>query len=139
MFPVTTTGASTLTSPSSDDACGERRIPTTPVGSGTLKLKNGPATGLDDPTTCATLSAQPRANQTQRSTAASTLAAASSRFTPSLEGHLIGELGAPAVEHLGDAVEDLSPVVGGRAGPAGLRLARRYDADSPAGWLILRR
>ena len=48
VFPVTITGASTLTSPRSEDACGAS-TPTTPVGSGTLKLKNGPATGFDDP------------------------------------------------------------------------------------------
>ncbi len=83
VFPVKSTGASTLTSPRSDEACGAT-TPTTPVGSGTLKLKNGPATGLEDPATWATLSDQP-AYQTQRSTAASTLAAASSSLVPSLE------------------------------------------------------
>ena len=82
MLPVTITGASTLTSPRSEDACGAS-TPTTPVGSGTLKLKNGPATGLEEPATWATLSDQP-AYQTQRSTAASTLAAACFWLVPSL-------------------------------------------------------
>ena len=35
------------------------RGPTTPVGSGSEKLKYGPATGLARPATCAYLSAQP--------------------------------------------------------------------------------
>ena len=37
-LPLTMTGARRLTSPSSDDASGAM-TPTTPVGSGTLKLK----------------------------------------------------------------------------------------------------
>lgn len=45
--------------------------PTTPVGSGVEKLKNRPATGLAEPTTAPSLSAQP-AYQTHRSTAWST-------------------------------------------------------------------
>ena len=55
---------------------------TTPVGSGTLKLKYGPATGFADPVTWAILSVQP-AYQTQRSMAASTWAAALRRVRPS--------------------------------------------------------
>jgi len=43
------------------------------VGSGTVKLKYGPATGFAVPTTCAILSAQP-AYQTTRSIARSTSA-----------------------------------------------------------------
>ena len=58
VLPVVTTGASTDTSPSRLDSCGAR-APTTPVGSGSEKLKYGPATGLALPTTCAYLSAQP--------------------------------------------------------------------------------
>ena len=46
-------------------------MPTTPVGSGSVKLKYGPATGFDEPSTCASLSAKP-AYQTQRSIARST-------------------------------------------------------------------
>src|SRR4029450_7105255 len=46
-------------------------IPTTPVGSGVVRLKYGPATGLAPPYTWAILSDQP-AYQTQRSIAAST-------------------------------------------------------------------
>ena len=58
VFPVVSTGASTDTRPSSDESCGAS-TPTTPVGSGSEKLKYGPATGLVEPTICAYLSAQP--------------------------------------------------------------------------------
>src|SRR6266498_711082 len=34
-------------------------------------------------------------------------------------GHLVDELPAPALEHLGDPVEDLAAVVGGEPGPSG--------------------
>ena len=68
------TGATTPTSPSSEDSCGASTA-TTPVGSGVERLKNGPATGLALPTTWVSLSAQP-AYQTSRSTAASSAAAA---------------------------------------------------------------
>ena len=44
---------------------------TTPVGSGTVKSKYGPATGFELPSTCASLSAHP-AYQMTRSIAAST-------------------------------------------------------------------
>ena len=54
-----------------------RSRPTTPVGSGTVKLKYGPATGFDEPSTCASLSAQP-AYQTKRSIDALDLARARS-------------------------------------------------------------
>ena len=70
VLPVTIAGATTLTSPSSDDSCGARTA-TTPVGSGVERLKNGPATGLAPPTTWVILSAQP-AYQTRRSIASST-------------------------------------------------------------------
>ena len=43
-------------------------MPTTPVGSGTVKLKYGPATGFAAPVACASLSAHP-AYQTSLSTA----------------------------------------------------------------------
>ena len=48
-----------------------REDPTTPVGSGIVKLKYGPATGFVPPSTCASLSAQP-AYQTMRSIEVST-------------------------------------------------------------------
>ena len=67
---MTTTGATALTSPSSDDACGASTA-TTPVGSGVDRLKNGPATGFALPVTWVILSAHP-AYQTSRSTASST-------------------------------------------------------------------
>jgi hypothetical protein len=81
VFPPASTGASTLTSPSSDEACGARTA-TTPVGSGRLKSKYGPATGLVPPRTAASLSVQP-AYQTQRSMAASTAARAFDVDSPS--------------------------------------------------------
>ena len=71
-LPVTSGGASRLTRPSSDEVSGAT-TPTTPVGSGIVKLKYGAATGLDEPRTWAILSAQP-AYQTQRSMARSTTA-----------------------------------------------------------------
>src|SRR5207247_6798485 len=69
-FPPTSAGASRETTPSSAGSSGAR-MATTPVGSGTVKLKYGPATGFEPPSTWASLSAQP-AYQTTRSTAAST-------------------------------------------------------------------
>jgi hypothetical protein len=72
VLPPASTGASRDTSPSSAGSPGAT-IPTTPVGSGTVKLKYGPATGLDPPSTCASLSVQP-AYQTMRSTVRSTSA-----------------------------------------------------------------
>src|SRR4029079_19824206 len=53
------------TSPSSAGSAGAT-IATTPVGSGIVKLKYGPATGFAPPSTWASLSAQP-ADQTTRS------------------------------------------------------------------------
>jgi hypothetical protein len=72
VFPPTITGASRDTIPPSEGVSGAS-TPTTPVGSGNVKLKYGTATGLEDPSTCANLSAQP-AYQTQRSIASSTSA-----------------------------------------------------------------
>ena len=72
VLPPTIAGASRDTRPASGGSSGAT-IPTTPVGSGSVKLKYGAATGFDEPTTCANLSAQP-AYQTQRSTAESTSA-----------------------------------------------------------------
>ena len=74
-------GATTLTSPSREGRWGAIAA-TTPVGSGTEKLKYGPATGLLDPRTWAILSDQP-AYQTQRSIAASTCVAARREEEPS--------------------------------------------------------
>ncbi len=81
VLPVATTGASTLTRPSKLDSGGASTA-TTPVGSGTLKLKYGPATGLAAPATWATLSGQP-AYQTHRSIASATVRAASGPERPS--------------------------------------------------------
>src|SRR5205085_5169398 len=69
-LPPTIAGATLDTRPAKAGS-GGARMPTTPVGSGTVKLKYGPATGFDDPSTCATLSGQP-AYQTTRSIVRST-------------------------------------------------------------------
>src|SRR5439155_12105229 len=66
-FPETITGAIRLTNPSNAGSVGAT-IPTTPVGSGMVKLKYGPATGFALPATWAILSAHP-AYQTHRSIA----------------------------------------------------------------------
>src|SRR5690349_14183583 len=50
VLPEAMTGATTETSPSSEEDCGAR-MPTTPVGSGADTLKYGPATGLRLPST----------------------------------------------------------------------------------------
>src|SRR3954470_3922757 len=70
VLPPASTGARREVSPSSGGSSGATTA-TTPVGSGNVKLKYGPATGFDPPSTCASLSAQP-AYQTQRSIARST-------------------------------------------------------------------
>ena len=72
-LPPASTGASRDTRPSSAGSAGAT-IPTTPVGSGTVKLKYGPATGFAPPSTWASLSVQP-AYQTTRSVARSTSSA----------------------------------------------------------------
>src|SRR5579884_3833073 len=69
-FPPTSGGRSRVTSPSNGGSSGASTA-TTPVGSGTVKLKYGPATGFEPPSTCGSLSAQP-AYQTIRSIARST-------------------------------------------------------------------
>ena len=81
MLPLTTTGASTDTSPRSEDCCGARTA-TTPVGSGAVMSKYGPATGLRPPSTWAILSDHP-AYQTQRSIACDTSVSARRAGTPS--------------------------------------------------------
>ena len=70
MLPPTSAGSNRETIPSSGGSAGAT-IATTPVGSGIVKSKYGPATGFELPMTCASLSAQP-AYQTVRSIAAST-------------------------------------------------------------------
>src|ERR687889_1722021 len=81
VLPPASTGASTLTRPSSDDCWGARTA-TTPLGSGSEKSKYGPATGLAPPSTAASLSVHP-AYQTHRSMAASTAARALEPDSPS--------------------------------------------------------
>src|SRR5437764_9448762 len=80
-FPPTSGGSRRVTSPSSAGSSGQRTA-TTPVGSGTVKLKYGPATGFDEPSTCASLSAQP-AYQTTRSIDRSTSPAPEQRSASS--------------------------------------------------------
>src|SRR5437762_13239201 len=80
-LPATRGGANRETSPRSDDVSGAT-MPTTPVGSGIVKLKYGAATGFDEPRIWAILSAQP-AYQTQRSIARSTTSPALGARSPS--------------------------------------------------------
>ncbi len=127
-LPLTMAGASRLTSPSSEDRSGATS-PTTPVGSGMVKLKNGPATGFALPRTWPSLSAQP-AYQTQRSMAPSTTAPALARVEALACGDLGDELVAPALHQLGDPVEDLAPVHRRPGGPRLERLARGPDRVS---------
>jgi hypothetical protein len=72
------------------------------------------------------LSVQP-AYQTQRSIGGVHHLGGPAGGQPLGGGDLGGELVAAALEHLGDAVEDLAAVVRRRAGPAGDRLARGDD------------
>ncbi len=136
-LPLTSGGASRDTSPRSDDVSGAT-TPTSPVGSGIVKLKYGAATGLDEPRTWAILSAQP-AYQTQRSMARSTTGAGSDWRQALGGGDLGDELVAPALHELGDAIQDLAAVHRRLGGPAGLRLAGGPDgvaevlAGGPAG------
>src|SRR5215212_2592036 len=69
-LPPVSGGSRRDTSPSRDGSSGAITA-TTPVGSGTVKLKYGPATGFEPPSTCASLSVQP-AYHTMRSTLRST-------------------------------------------------------------------
>src|SRR5919199_1552374 len=69
-LPPVSAGMMRDTSPSSGGSSGASDA-TTPVGSGTVKLKYGPATGFEEPITCASLSLQP-AYQTMRSIVRST-------------------------------------------------------------------
>src|SRR5207248_7873707 len=80
-FPPTSGGRSRVTRPSSAGFSGQR-TPTTPVGSGAVKLKYGPATGFEEPSTCASLSVQP-AYQTARSIDRSTSCAPEQRSASS--------------------------------------------------------
>src|SRR5579859_3406003 len=58
VLPPHSAGATRLTRPASAGSDGAT-MPTTPVGSGIVKLKYGPATGLVLPATCESLSVQP--------------------------------------------------------------------------------
>ena len=116
MLPLTTTGARTDTSPSSDDCCGASTA-TTPVGSGAVMSKYGPATGFRPPSTWAILSDHP-AYQTHRSIACDTNVSARARGHALGGGDLGDELGATALHQLGHAVEHLAAVVRRRGRPA---------------------
>src|SRR3954454_19387454 len=83
VLPDTIAGAITLVSPSRLDSCGASSA-TTPVASGKEKSKYGPATGVLEPTTWASLSAQP-AYQTQRAMESSTRPGALRMASPSEE------------------------------------------------------
>ena len=122
VFPDTMAGASRETRPRSAWS-GGATIPTTPVGSGIVKLKYGPATGFVAPRSWPILSAHP-AYQTQRSIEAST---PSARVLRARVGQLGLELGPATLHQLGHAVQDLRPVVRGLARPLRLRGARGPD------------
>ena len=116
VFPVVMIGASTETRPRRLDSCGAR-APTTPVGSGSEKLKYGPATGLALPVTGRLVGPagvphpvgrwrRPPSRQRPRDCQA-------------FGGpYLRGELLAAPLQHFRDPVEHLAAVVGRRAGPA---------------------
>jgi hypothetical protein len=80
-LPDTITGKIAVTSPSSDGRAGATTA-TTPMGSGTVKLKCGPATGFELASRLWYLSLQP-ANEMTRSIARSTSVTAASRSPPS--------------------------------------------------------
>ena len=113
-LPPTITGATRETMPSSGGSAGAT-TPTTPVGSGSVKLKYGPATGFDAPSTCASLSAHP-AYQTTRSI---------ERSTSSRPVRQLRELRGTRLDHLREPVEHLAPVVRRRARPLRERGPRR--------------
>ena len=115
-FPPTSAGTIRATRPSSAGSSGAITA-TTPVGSGTVKLKYGPATGLEPPSTWASLSAQP-AYQTTRS-----IARATSRRPP----HTRREGRLPRLHRLGQPIEHLAAVVGRRRAPCRVPLPRRDD------------
>ena len=58
VLPAMITGAIWLNNPSSGNL-SSAMIPMIPIGSATVKLKNGPATGFVLPSTCSYLSDQP--------------------------------------------------------------------------------
>ena len=115
LLPVQSTGASTLTKPSRLDSCGAM-MATTPVGSGSEKLKYGPAIGLAEPATWANLSAQP-AYQTMRS----------------IDSPTLGERGAPRVDALGRPRPRRRTARGGRRAsrPRGRSPGRGCTASPP--------
>ena len=96
-----------------------------------MKLKYGAATGFDEPSTWAILSAQP-AYQTQRSMARSTTSRASPAAQALGRRDLGDELVAPALHQLGDAVQDLAAVHRRPVGPGwnALRAARTASRRS---------
>ena len=121
VFPPTIAGASRETSPSSDWSLGAT-MPTTPVGSGIVKLKYGPATGFDAPEHLRDLVGPSRVPDP----AVDRGVHAAVRVGGAGVGQLVAELRAPALHQLGHAVEDLTPVVRGHARPTRVRRARRH-------------
>ena len=100
---------------------GGRRSPTTPVGSGIVKLKYGPATGFDGAERPArACRPSPRTRRRGRWRAS----------TSSLPRRERGELAAPRLHHLGDPVEHLAAVVRGRPSPTPAGLPRAAGTAS---------
>ena len=133
VLPLTTAGARTETSPSSEDACGARTA-TTPVGSGSRDVEVRPGDGVEPAEdlgdTCRTTR---HTRPTGRSPRRRRLGPA--RGDALGVGDLGDELGAAALHHLGHAVEHLAAVVGRGAGPAGerRRVRRRRRRGRPCG------
>ena len=119
VLPVAITGATTLTSPSSEELCGAS-TPTTPVGSGTEKLKYGPATGLADAGHLGEL-VRPAGVPDQTVDRVVDRRRGDSAGQALSRHERVNELAATALEHLGHPVEDLAALVGGgrRPSPAG--------------------
>ena len=125
VLPATSGGARRLTSPSSDEVSGAT-IPTTPVGSGIVKLKYEAATGLDGTQHLGDL-VGPAGVPDPAIDGAVDERAGAVRLEPFGRGHFVDELVAPALHELGDAVQDLAAVHRRSIGPAGERLARGTD------------
>ena len=112
--------------------------PTTPVGSGIVKLKYGAATGLDEPEHLGDL-VGPAGVPDPAVDGAVDDGAGGGGPEPLGRLDLGDELVAAALHQLGDAVEDLAAVHRGLGGPAVERLARGADrvaevlARRPAG------
>ena len=123
-LPLTIAGAKRDTSPSSDDDSGAT-IPTTPVGSGIVKLKYGAPTGFTVPRAWNLV--RP-ARVPDEPVGGVVHDRERRRLTQAFGRRDLGcELLAPALEELGHPVEDLAAVHRRPVGPSVERAARRAD------------